>query len=198
MTFIEEKIFQDKKRNMRIYENHSADFIFKVSWWYLLNESSFMIREWTWPFTKCSRSILLARRCDGIYWKELFHVKRTNITDYKKLPVDFIGTESWWHLFNWSSSTINEITWLFTKGSRSILLARSRDDIYWMGALQRYDIVLDSLRNVLGPFYCHRDVIAFINVELLHDKRTNLLFPKATFDFIVTEWWWHLFKWSSS
>jgi hypothetical protein len=36
-----------------------------------------------------------------------------------------------------SSSTKTEGTWLFTKGSRSILLARSSDGIYWMKALRR-------------------------------------------------------------
>jgi hypothetical protein len=92
MAFIEGNLFHDKRTNLTVYEKLSVDFIFAVSRWHLLNESSSRLREWTWLFTKSCRSILLARRCDDIYWKELFHVKRTNITDYKKLPVHFIGT----------------------------------------------------------------------------------------------------------
>jgi hypothetical protein len=43
------------------------------------------------------RSVLLAGSRAGIYWMELFHDKRTNLKVYKRLPVDFIGMESWWH-----------------------------------------------------------------------------------------------------
>jgi hypothetical protein len=61
----------------------------------------------------------------------------------QKLRFDFIYTKSLWHLLNGSSSMLRERTWSFTKDFQSILLAQSRYDIYWKGALQRQEIELD-------------------------------------------------------
>jgi hypothetical protein len=91
------------------------------------------IRGPTWPFTKDSWLILLSRSRDDIYWKELFRDKRSNLTFYGMLSIDFIATDSWWYLLKGCSSAIKEATWSFTKGCRLILLTQCRDGIYWRG-----------------------------------------------------------------
>jgi hypothetical protein len=61
----------------------------------------------------------------------IFYDERKNLTDYEKLPYDFISNESWWLLLKRSSSTIREGTWPLSKSSLSILLAWSPDSIDW-------------------------------------------------------------------
>jgi hypothetical protein len=77
---------------------------------------------------------------------ELFHVKRTNLSVYERVPVDFIFTESWWHLLNGRSSTIRDWTWPFTKSSLPILFTLSHYIIYWRGALPRQENEIEILR----------------------------------------------------
>jgi hypothetical protein len=131
------KLFSDKRRKLFVDEKHLVDFLGTEFWWYLLNESSSTIRKGVWPFTKA-----LIR----FYWHEVlisftemesFHDKRRNLTVDEKLHVHFIGRKSWWNLLNESFSTIREGIWPFTKNSHTILLARSRDGIYWRVALSR-------------------------------------------------------------
>jgi hypothetical protein len=130
---------------------------------------------------------------------ELFHDKARNLTAYERLPIDFICTESWWHLLNGSYSTNREGTWQFTKGYQSIFFARCRDVINWMGALPRFEKELSGLRKASNRFYLQGVVMAFIECEFFHDARRNLIvYGRLSVDFICTELWWHLLKVSSS
>jgi hypothetical protein len=95
------------------------------------------IREWTWACTKSSSQFYWQGVVREFIEEELFYDKRRNLTVYERLPVDFIGTESWWNLLNGSTTTIRERTCLFTKSSLSILFAQSHDGIYWMEAFPR-------------------------------------------------------------
>jgi hypothetical protein len=47
MAFMEEELFQNKRRNLTVYEIFQVDFIDTESWWLLLNGSSSTIREGT-------------------------------------------------------------------------------------------------------------------------------------------------------
>jgi hypothetical protein len=99
--------------------------------------------------------------------RELFHDKRRNLTVYEMRSFYFIGTKSWWHLLNRSSSTI-----------------KKKHDCVWKAPNQ---------------FYCHKVLMAFIEVDLFHDNRRNLiLYEKFLVNFIDMKSWWHLLKWISS
>jgi hypothetical protein len=85
------------------------------------------------------------------------------------------------------------------KSYQSILLACSDNDIYWREALPWYENEHDNLRKIPGRFYLYWVVMAFIKWKLFHVKKTNLTFyERRSFHFIVTEFWWHWMKGSSS
>jgi hypothetical protein len=185
--------------------------------------SSSTISKGTRLFMKSSQSILLGQSSDGIYWMKLFHDKKAKLTVYERIMVNFIGTELWWNLLNWGSSTKREGTWSFSKSSLLILLERCSDDIYWRGffhdkranstfyqrvsvnfigrgsdniywiiALPRQINELDCLWKTPNRFYWNRVLMGFIEEELIHDNRTNLIvYEKHPVHFICTESWLH-------
>jgi hypothetical protein len=134
MSFIEWERFLDKRTNLFIYETLPIDLIGNESWCHLLKNFS-RLRKGTWPFLKCSLSLLLTRSRNGIYWMEIFHEKKRNLTVYERFPLDFVCRNSWWHLLNENSSKIGETNLPFTKCSQSILFTPSLDDIYCIGTL---------------------------------------------------------------
>jgi hypothetical protein len=78
--------------------------------------------------------------------------------------------------------TIREETSLFTKGIRLILLARSRDDIYWMVTLPRYEKEFFRFQKAAFHFYWQGVVMKFIDGKIFHDKRRKLIaykFPSS-------------------
>jgi hypothetical protein len=119
-----------------IFIKTDHDFNWMESWWHLLKGSSPTKKKGNWPFTKATQSILFALNRDCIYWWELFNHKITNLTLDKRFSVHFIATISWWYLSK-GYSTIWEETWSFKKHSLLILLARSREGIYWRGVFPR-------------------------------------------------------------
>jgi hypothetical protein len=92
--------------------------------------SSSTIKEGTWTFMKALCWFNWHRVVMTFIDEKLFQDKRKNLTVYEMLIVDCIGTESWWHLLNASSFMIREGTRRYMKGSQSILLTWSCDDIY--------------------------------------------------------------------
>jgi hypothetical protein len=130
--------------------------------------------------------------------REIFDDKRRNLTALERLQVHFFDTIIWCNLLKGSSSTIREGTWRFTKGSRSILFARSRDVIYWIRTLQlerRNLTVYDGT----DRFYWQEAVMIFIKGERFPDKRKNLtVLERFPVDFSDTIIWWHLLKGNSS
>jgi hypothetical protein len=105
----------------------------------------------------------------------IFHEKRRNLTVLERLLIDFSDTIIWWHLLKGTSSTIREGIWRFTKGSRSILLAQSRDGIYLNEGLPRKENEFDRLRKAGLSFYWMGILTGFIEWEPFHDKRRNFI-----------------------
>jgi hypothetical protein len=66
MTFIEGELFQDKTRNLGVYESLFIDLICTESIWHFMKGFS-TIREKTSAFTKVSLLILFPYMVDGIY-----------------------------------------------------------------------------------------------------------------------------------
>jgi hypothetical protein len=130
MTCIERELSTIRERNWPITKV-SVDFLKKL-WWHLLNGNSSTIWEGTRLLLKSSSLILLAQNSGDIYWMGFFHEKRTNLTDYEELPIDFIDRKSWLDLLKRNSSTIRKQTWPFTKDSWWILLSWNWDENYWM------------------------------------------------------------------
>jgi hypothetical protein len=89
---------------------------------------------WMWAFPRSENELDRLRHVScRFYWQifvmtfigEMFlYDKRRYLTVYERLPVDFIGEESWWHLLKRSFSTIIKRSWPFTNGSLSILFHR--------------------------------------------------------------------------
>jgi hypothetical protein len=173
---------------LTIYERLPIDFICRESWWDLLNGSSSTIREGSWPFTKGSPSILIARNHDDIYWMEALQRLEKQLNCLRKVPCRF-------YLHGVAMAFIELKLFLdkrtnLTVSERlpSILFARSRDGIYWRGALTRWEKELDRLRKAPHRFYLHGVVMAFIEWELFHDERRNLTVDKRlSFKLIYTK-----------
>jgi hypothetical protein len=92
-SFIEAKLFHDKRRNLTVYEKFPVDFICSESSWHQLKWSSSRIKEGSWPFTNSSESILLVQSRHQLIEGDLFHDKRMILIVYEVHQVDFIGTE---------------------------------------------------------------------------------------------------------
>jgi hypothetical protein len=110
---------------------------------------------------------------------ELFHDKRRNLTVYKKHMVNFIGKKSWWHLLKGRSSRKSEWTWSITKSSWSILLAQSRDGIYWKGALPRDENEFDDLRKAHVDFIDTKSWWNLLNGSYFTISEWTLSFTKS-------------------
>jgi hypothetical protein len=80
MTFIERKLFHDKRLKLIVYENLSFNFIGIMLWWNLLKGSSSTIIEETEPFTKASDVFYLHLVVMAFIELVLFHNKKRNLT----------------------------------------------------------------------------------------------------------------------
>jgi hypothetical protein len=139
----------------------------------LIGRNSFTIKEGTWSFSKASRIFYWHDVLKEFIEVDLFHDKRRNVIVYEKHPVNFISTESWWHLLKRSSITIREGTWPFTLGKDRFYDTRSRWHL-----LKRNSF---TIREGTWPFTKHKDrfywhgvVMVFIEREPFYDKRRNL------------------------
>jgi hypothetical protein len=157
--------FHDKRTNLPV-SKRTERFYWHAVLMTFIEENTSTIIERTWPFTKDSRYILLARSPDDILRIELFHDKRTNLTFFNRFIFLFIGTDSWWHLLKGSSFTIRERTWPFTSDSCSIYLTQNSDDIYWMEPLTWNKKDINRFRKTLCRFYWDRVLMAFLRETL--------------------------------
>jgi hypothetical protein len=83
---------------------------------------------------------------------------------------------------------------MLPKHFRSILLARSREGIYWLSSSTIREGI-GCLRKASVGFYWHGIMIVSIEWELSHDKIRNLMvYERLRVDFIGTESWWYLLK----
>jgi hypothetical protein len=134
----------------------------------------------------------------GFIESELFHDTIRNSSVYEKLLVDFIVPESWWHLFEGSSSTKREGTWSFWKVLRRFYSHGVMMTFIKGSCFTRREGTW-SLRKVPGRFYMQGVRMTFIEEVLFHDQRRKLIcFEKVRIDFSDMDLRCHLLNGSSS
>jgi hypothetical protein len=174
IEFIEWKFFHDKRKILIVYEMLHIDFIGNESWLNLLKGSSSTIREGTWHLRNAPVPFYLDRVLIEFIEEKFFHDRKRILIVYERLLVDFIWTKSWSHLLKLNSSTIREGSWSFIKAIWSILLEQGSQDMYWMGSFTIREWTWSFTRGS-DRFYLDGVLIPFIELELFHDKRTNLI-----------------------